>query len=215
MLVVRPSTYRSGTVARLRGRFVCYIKFTFKSWQRKLLALRLQLGSFLNLGVDLCTVLDSFFGLRHVVARASPSSFLKSQNKLHLGAPYRLKPVRQRVSNVTVEGLICPQHPDKGRSPSRRRLAAAGIVLSAHQPLKRRRLVIHRAHLAQHPRDARKPRVRLGLSDASYPRDRGFGPSGRQQQRRRGVVPRNSPGSVRAAARDHGRDRGEALGGAL
>src|SRR5580692_1622003 len=40
---------------------------------------------------------------------------------------------------------------------------------------------------------ARKPRVPLGLSDASYPRDRGFGPGGRQQQRRRGVVPRNLP----------------------
>ena len=41
ILVVRPSTYWSRTLPGLRGRFIsCYVKFTFKSWQHGLLALR-------------------------------------------------------------------------------------------------------------------------------------------------------------------------------
>jgi hypothetical protein len=41
ILVVRPSTYWSRTLPGLRGRFISYyVKFTFKSWQHGLLALR-------------------------------------------------------------------------------------------------------------------------------------------------------------------------------
>jgi hypothetical protein len=83
-------------------------------------------------------------------------------------------------------------------------------------PLLRAQVINHARTFASAPKGARKPKVRLGLTEwPPYPRDQGLALAVASSNDVAALSPKISPGSVRAAARDHGRARGKALGGAL